>query len=98
LGRSPLRARVLDAAGALAHDQGDYAAARTYLDESLALWRQAGDQPEATRGLATSLNNLANVLLDQGDPDGAVPRYEEALALYRAAGDTRGTAMILGNL
>ena len=45
------RAKVLAGAGHLAHNQGDYAAARTLFETSLALWRDVGDK----RGMATAL-------------------------------------------
>ena len=48
--------------------------------------------PDAA-GLASALNNRANLALDQGDCERATGLYEEALALYRAAQDTRGVAM-----
>jgi predicted ATPase/Tfp pilus assembly protein PilF len=94
LGRSALRARALDSAGALAHEQCDLKAATAYLEESLALWRETGDRP----GLARCFNLLANVAFDEGDTDRARSLYEEALALYREIRDTRGTAMVLNNL
>jgi predicted ATPase/DNA-binding SARP family transcriptional activator len=94
LGSSPVRARSLDGAGALAHDMGDYAAAAAFLEQSLALWRENGGRHQ----VANALNLLANVVLDRGDDAAAAPLYEEALALYRETGDRRGTAMVLGNL
>ncbi len=94
LGRSRHRARALVGAGALAHDQGDYPAARALLEEALPLWREGGDR----HGLATCLNILGNEALDQGDHDRATAFYEEALEHYRSARDTRGRAMVLGNL
>ncbi len=94
LGRSPLRARALDAAGSLAHDQGDLSAAEACLEESLALWRHAEDRA----GLAQALNLRAAVAQDREEYDRAIALYEEALELFQALGDARGEAMVLGNL
>lgn len=88
------RAATLDAAGALAHDQGDYAVAAAHNDESILLWRELGDGG----GLATALNNRGNAALDQDDYEHAVRCYEEALALYRASGDQTGAAKVSTNL
>ncbi len=98
LGSSAARARCLDAAGALAHDQGDYAAAAARHEESLSLWRRMEGSPEAREGLATALNNLANACFDQGDLERAAGAYGEALALYRALEDLPGAAAVLSNL
>jgi len=94
LGRAALRAAALDAAGALAHDQGDYAVAAAHHDESTLLWREIGDD----RGLATALNNRGNVALDNDDYEQATRCYEEALALFRASGDQTGAAKVSTNL
>jgi predicted ATPase len=86
-----LRAELLLAAGALAWLQGDYAAARPRLEESLAAARAAGDTP-ATGG---PLLLLGLVALGEGDATGARPPLEEALTVARAAGDraAEGTAL-----
>jgi predicted ATPase/DNA-binding SARP family transcriptional activator len=89
-----IRAVAGSAAGALAHDMGDYAGALALLNENLPFWRETGDPAR----LAHTLNLVANVLLDQGRDVDAVPLYEEALTLYRDLADRRGTAMVLSNL
>jgi predicted ATPase/DNA-binding SARP family transcriptional activator/class 3 adenylate cyclase len=94
LGRSAWRAEALNGAGALAHDLGDYAGARQFHEESLALWGELGDPV----GQASALNNLGNLAFSQGEGDAASDWYEEALRLYRAAGDLAGTAPVLSNL
>jgi predicted ATPase len=91
---SPRRPRLLTAAGTLAHNQGDYAAARSFYEESLALSRARGD--EAT--VAGTLNDLGWVAWRQGDYAAARALSEEALALHRRLGDRRGTAHALNNL
>jgi predicted ATPase/class 3 adenylate cyclase/Tfp pilus assembly protein PilF len=92
--RTPERAKALIAAGGLAYVQGDYPAARTRHEESLAIQRQLGDRG----GMATSLNNLANVALGQGDLASARALHEESLAISRELGDRRGIARSLHNL
>ncbi len=83
-GGSPaVRARALNGAGNLAWNQGDYARATAWYEESIALWRRVGD----AGGIARALNNLGMVLHEQGDPGGAGARYEESLALHRQQRD-----------
>jgi predicted ATPase/class 3 adenylate cyclase len=88
------RANALGAAGTLALNQGDYAAARASFDESLAIQRVLGDRP----GVATSLINLGYVASDQGDFRAAQALYEESLAIRRELGDQRGIAWAMRNL
>ena len=57
------RARALFAAGVLAGEQGDYAAADALMRESLDIARQLGDK----QGVAVSLNALAVLARDRGD-------------------------------
>src|SRR6185295_6377165 len=59
--------RVLDDAGWLAYWQGDYAAARTWREDVLALAREAGDE----LGAADALLSLGAVSDSQGDHDAA---------------------------
>ena len=55
--RGRARAQALLGAGTLAWRQGDFAAARVHLDESVALWRDTADR----RGLAEALHVLGHV-------------------------------------
>ncbi len=87
------RARALDAASALATEQGDHQRAATLLEESLRLYRRLGDR----RGAATATNILGSVAL-QGDYRRATALYEECLAARRDLDDPRGTAVALNNL
>ncbi len=89
-----LRAKALKAAGFLTRYLGDYAAAHSLLEESLAMYRELGDK----RGMALSLNNLGVVAGDQGDYERAVAFYEESLALSRELGAKDTIAMVLNNL
>lgn len=90
----PWRARALSAAGTLAWQQADYAAARASLEESVAVWRKRGERRE----VAAPLNTLANVLADQSDYASARSLYEESLAIRRELEDWRGVAASLNNL
>jgi non-specific serine/threonine protein kinase len=63
--------------------RGDPVAARALLEESVALFRVAGDQQR----LVLPFDALGLVALQQGDYAGARARFEEALALARQAGD-----------
>lgn len=92
--RTPERAKVLYAAGAMAYYQGDYPPARARSEESLAIRRQLGDR----KGMASSLNILGNVALGQGDFASARALFEESLAIDRELGDRRGIAAMLSNL
>ena len=87
-------ARAVNAAGSLAWHQTDFPAARTLLEESLALSRALDDRS----GLARTLNNLGSLAIEQGDYPSAQALYEESLALWREIGDRRGAAGLLGNL
>jgi predicted ATPase len=88
------RARALFAAGVLAGEQGDYAAAQKLVGESLEINRELDD----TQGIAVALNAMAVNALEGGDPEAARPLFEEALALWRRFGDRVAVARSLSNL
>jgi predicted ATPase/class 3 adenylate cyclase/Tfp pilus assembly protein PilF len=88
------RAKALNGAGNLAHAQGDYAAARSLHEESLAIKRGLGDK----WGIASSLNNLGIIAQEQGDYAAARSLYVEDLTLFQELGDKRGIASSLNNL
>ena len=92
--RTPERAKVLNAAGALALYQGDFPAAREWYEESLAIARQLGDR----RGIAAALSGLGLLALSLGDFSSAQTQNEESLAIARELGDRRGVAASFGNL
>src|SRR5262249_43540658 len=81
--RTVARAGALNGAGVLAYRQGDYAAARSLYEESLAIRRELDDW----RGIAASLNNLGVLAHEEGDYAAARPLYEESLALRRKLDD-----------
>jgi predicted ATPase/DNA-binding SARP family transcriptional activator len=91
---SPLeRSKALNGAGMLASARGDYAAARRFLEESLSVAEQLGDQQRM--GVASS--NLGNLALYEERWDEARARYERALELYRGV-SPRDAGITLENL
>jgi predicted ATPase/transcriptional regulator with XRE-family HTH domain/Tfp pilus assembly protein PilF len=88
------RARALEEAGRLAHDQGDPDQTEALHTAALAIWRSLGDR----LGQSRSLDELGNVAHDRGDFARAVTLHEEALALAREVGDRRGAGRSLNNL
>ena len=89
-----LRAKALNGAGILALDQGDYAAARALVEESLAVGRDLGDK----RSIVLSIHNLGAVAREQGDYAAARSLLEESLAVGRDLGDKRNIALSLNSL
>lgn len=88
------RAKALAGGGNLAHNQGDYTAARVLFEESLALWREMGHK----QGVATALNDLGWVAWRQGDYAVTRALSEESLTLWQEIGDWQGIATSLTNL
>jgi predicted ATPase/DNA-binding SARP family transcriptional activator len=93
-GRTPERAQALDGAGILAWRQGDYAAARTFYEESLAIQRELGNRG----GIAWSLNQLGNLVHLQGDYAAARLLHQESLTLSLELQDKQGIANALDYL
>lgn len=89
-----VRAKGLDAAGALCHSLGDLVPAETYLTEGLTIWREIGDK----RGMAISLNTLGLVAKAQGSLIRAGTQLTKALALAREMDDVPRVATVLNNL
>jgi non-specific serine/threonine protein kinase len=71
--------------------QGDFDAARAYIDESLPLWRELGDR----RGEGLSLNMAGMVAAIGGDFGAAARLIDESLALVRGTGDRWALALAL---
>ena len=84
------RAKALNAAGALAYLQSDFAASRPRLVESLQIWRELGDK----RGTAFALMFLGRLGVRQGDTGGR-RLGEESVRLFREIGDKWGLALAL---
>jgi predicted ATPase/DNA-binding CsgD family transcriptional regulator len=77
------RAKALSTAGRLALVQGDYRAARSQLEASLAIWREL-DRGEQ---LVDALHDLGQAAHSQGDHARARSLLEESLGLARELGD-----------
>jgi predicted ATPase/class 3 adenylate cyclase len=85
-----VRAKALCSAGYLAHMQGDFERARRLLQESLALYRELGDE----EGTARSLHHLGYID-HYGDIERARRLLEESLEINRRVGNKRELAMVL---
>ncbi len=88
-----VRARALYTAGVLALWQSEFERAVPLLEQSLALYRAAGD-----KDAAGALNSLGMALMLQGGYAQAAARFEESLALDRALGNAHRSALTLCNL
>ncbi len=86
-----LRMSALAGAARLGRIKGEYAWARGWAEQGLALARELGDLAE----IATALRALADVLRDQGDYDAPEVLYQESLALYQQLGDQENIAWLL---
>ena len=89
-----VRAKALNVAAIVAHRQGRPEAAKAYLEEALAAYRELGDE----RGVARMLSNLGGVAALEGDLERAVALFEETLPLHRKAEDDRALMITLSNL
>jgi tetratricopeptide (TPR) repeat protein len=92
--RTNIRARALFAAGVLATEQADYAAASALTGESLDIARDLNDE----RGVAIALNALAVIARDRGALAAARSLFDESLVAWRAIGDPVVIARSLSNL
>jgi len=88
------RARGLYAVALLAIFQGDYAAAKGLLQQSVALHRETGDPARAARVLSA----LAWLSIQQGQYSDAEAPARESADYARATGDRRLLLSSLGNL
>lgn len=93
-GPSNIRAKALNAAGALAFLRGEHARAADLQLESIDLWRQVGDDT----GRAAAMHNLARAVHYQREYERAGQLYQETLALRREIDDRRGMAATLNSL
>jgi tetratricopeptide (TPR) repeat protein len=87
-------AQVVTGIGDLAARQGDFAAARIYAEQGLAIWRTQDDR----RGLMSALGALQWVMRRQGDHVRARSLLDELLDLSRDEGDGETTILILHSL
>lgn len=88
------RARVSQFLGALTTSQGDFPAAEHFLEQSLSLYEELGDQ----WGIAASLNALGISARDRGNYSLAQSNLERSLACWRMLPDRLAVARCLHNL
>jgi predicted ATPase/transcriptional regulator with XRE-family HTH domain len=89
-----VRARLLLLSGRLLIRRGDIGQALNCLQESLALYKEAGDK----RGIARALEWLGFVAERQGNVQQEKALYEQSLALFQSANDQPGIAYLLVRL
>jgi predicted ATPase/DNA-binding XRE family transcriptional regulator/Tfp pilus assembly protein PilF len=94
LGKSAARAKALNVAGRLALYPGDFVAARSTYEESLAISTSLGNKAAA----AASLNHLGVLFAAQGEHEKARAQYEQSLAIRRELGDEAGIANTLNSI
>jgi predicted ATPase len=92
--RAKERGRISHFLGALATAQGDYVAAKTFLEQGLSVYEDLGDQP----GIAASLNALAISARDRGDYASSQSNFERSLDCWRTLSDRLAIARCLHNL
>ena len=81
--RTRERARALLAAAILSFAQGDMTAGTVRAQESLEIFREAGDR----RGWVAALNDLAVGAFGRGEYATAAPLFEEAISILEEIGD-----------
>ena len=89
-----VRARALVHAAIFPFRQGDVEVASAWLQESLDLYRELGDE----EGIARATAELGGLAIYERDLDRAVALYEECLPLLRKQGNPSRLAVALGNL
>ncbi len=89
-----VRAKALYASGYAALGQGDYAQADARFAESLALFRDLGDE----RGMAVSLAQQGWLLVARGAAELATALSEQSLGIARGLDDKRTASVALSNL
>jgi predicted ATPase/DNA-binding winged helix-turn-helix (wHTH) protein len=88
------RGRILHFLGALGTAQGDFPAARHFLERSLTHYEESDDE----WGIALSLNALAITARDRGDYAAAEKNFEQSLSRWRRLQDQPAIARCLHNL
>ncbi|MEO8288832.1 MAG: tetratricopeptide repeat protein [Chloroflexota bacterium] len=89
--RTSALGKALTWAGWLAYFQSDYGAARTFFEESLAIFREQGNK----QGTAYALDGLGEIAHYEGDYKRAISLYEEWLSISRELEDIQGIAAAL---
>ena len=94
LDNTPLVLTLTDDLALLAYHQGEFDAARTHFEASLAVYRQQRNAD----GIAASLNRLGELARLRGDYGLATSLFEESLPLYREMGNVLDAPSVLKNL
>lgn len=89
-----LRARALRCYGGSSHIAGHHDQARRAYQESLALFRELGDE----RDVAILLHRIGTSLLAQGSVDDARRHIEESLEISRSVGSARDVVQAIGSM
>jgi predicted ATPase/transcriptional regulator with XRE-family HTH domain len=89
-----VRAKALHGMGQLAFGKGDLARAIELFEESLALYRESGEEG----GVAIVIVQLGQIARTRGEHGRAVALSDEGLALSRKLGDRMGAAIALNTL
>ncbi|HVF01228.1 MAG TPA: tetratricopeptide repeat protein [Rubrobacteraceae bacterium] len=89
-----VRAKALHGMGQLAFGKGDLARAVELFEESLALYRESGDEG----GVAIVIVQLGQIARTRGEHGRAAALSDEGLALSRKLGDRMGVAIALNTL
>jgi predicted ATPase/DNA-binding XRE family transcriptional regulator len=89
-----VRAKALHGMGQLAFGKGDLARAVELFEESLALYRESGDEG----GVAIVMVQLGQIARTRGEHGRALALSDEGLALSRKLGDRMGAAIALNTL
>ncbi|HET7354632.1 MAG TPA: DUF4062 domain-containing protein [Gaiellaceae bacterium] len=90
---STARADALQAASRAACYVGDYASARTYIEEAMPIFEKLGDR----RRIASAVNDLGALAVYEGDYAAAGRLMRESLEIKQAIGDPWLIAKALGN-
>ncbi|HZE28587.1 MAG TPA: BTAD domain-containing putative transcriptional regulator, partial [Gaiellaceae bacterium] len=91
---SDVRAPALVHGAIFPFRQGDNAVAAAWLEESLELYRELGDE----EGIPRAIAELGSVAIAEQDLDRATALYEEAVPFFRSQGKLSRVAAPLGNL
>ena len=91
--RTAERARALHWAAGLAFAQGDFVGAQEPDEQSVAIYRELGDQ----RSLAYGLHLSGAIVGQRGGPE-VLPALEESVTLFREVGDHWGLALATSGL
>lgn len=91
---SALRARLLEGAGTLSHNLGNYLDAKAYLTQCMELSKALHNKSE----IAKTLNNLAWVEWRIGNYDHSMAYSNDALEIARELQEPQGQAKALNNL